>query len=187
MNNISSKIRVKKRISPMKSPLSNKYKEFISSGGKVKRKVLSPNDHSRRRNKVSVIKIEKVEGKKVDKGTKEKVKDKGTKEKVKEKKVDRGVNPEKKVDKVKDNSKRKTSGRRQLNKRHTKSRRVSLKCTPRKKKNIDKVFKSLEIMSDDEIKKELLNKGIEFKSNNKKLLKDIYLFSSLGGIKVHRE
>ena len=42
-------------------------------------------------------------------------------------------------------------------------------------------------MSDDEMKKDLLKQGIEIKSKNKKLLKDIYLFSSLGGIKVHRE
>ena len=42
-------------------------------------------------------------------------------------------------------------------------------------------------MSDDKIKKELLKQGIDIKSNKKQLLKDIYLFSSMGGINVHKE
>jgi len=216
MDNISSKIKVKKKTSPKRSPLSNKYKEFISSGGKVK--VLSPRGNSKKRNKVNVVKVKKVDNigkgtkekkaEKVEKGIKEKKVDKGTKvEKVekgiKEKKVDKGTNVDKnkpgfimrshkdknksKHKYTKENRQSKASKKRYVHKRHTKSRKVSLKCTPRKKKNIDKIFKSLENMSDDKIKTELLKQGIEFKSNNKKLLKDIYLFSSLGGIKVHRE
>jgi len=222
MDNISSKIKVKKKTSLKRSPLSNKYKEFISSGGKVK--TLSPRGNSKKRNKVNVIKVKKVDnigkvdkgvkekkGKKVDKGAKEikeKKVDKGAKE-IKEKKVDKGAKEikEKKVDKgqagiimrshkdknkskhkyTKENRQSKPSKRKYVHKRHTKSRKISLKCSPRKKKNIDKIFKSLGNMSDDEIKTELLKQGIEFKSNNKKLLKDIFLFSSLGGIKVHKE
>ena len=62
-----------------------------------------------------------------------------------------------------------------------------MKCTPRKKKNIKKVFKTLETMNENDLKKELSKKGIEVKSNKKQLLEDIYVFSSLGGIKVHKE
>ena len=198
MDNISSKIKVKKKTSPKRSPLSNKYKEFISSGGKVK--VLSPRGNSKKRNKVNVVKVKKVDN--IGKGTKEKKAEKVEKG-IKEKKVDKGTNVDKnkpgfimrshkdknksKHKYTKENRQSKASKKRYVHKRHTKSRKVSLKCTPRKKKNIDKIFKSLENMSDDKIKTELLKQGIEFKSNNKKLLKDIYLFSSLGGIKVHRE
>ena len=42
-------------------------------------------------------------------------------------------------------------------------------------------------MTNNELKKELLNNGIEIKGNKQKLLKDIYMFSSMGGIKIHRE
>ena len=34
---------------------------------------------------------------------------------------------------------------------------------------------------------ELLKKGIDIKSNKKNLLKDIYIFSSMGGITIHKE
>ena len=42
-------------------------------------------------------------------------------------------------------------------------------------------------MSNEEIKKELIKEGIEVKSNKKQLLKDIYMFSSMGGITINRE
>ena len=42
-------------------------------------------------------------------------------------------------------------------------------------------------MNENDLKKELSKKGIEVKSNKKQLLEDIYVFSSLGGIKVHKE
>ena len=42
-------------------------------------------------------------------------------------------------------------------------------------------------MSDESIKQELLKDGIQIKSNKKQLLKDIYMFSSMGGIKVRKE
>ena len=42
-------------------------------------------------------------------------------------------------------------------------------------------------MSDDSIKQELLKSGIEIKGNQKKLMRDIYVFSNLGGIKIHKE
>ena len=42
-------------------------------------------------------------------------------------------------------------------------------------------------VSDDEMKKELLSNGIEIKGTKNKLLKDIYMFSLLGGIKIQKE
>ena len=42
-------------------------------------------------------------------------------------------------------------------------------------------------VSDNEMKKELLSNGIEIKGTKNKLLKDIYMFSLLGGIKIQKE
>ena len=71
---------------------------------------------------------------------------------------------------------------------NNKSRRVSFRCYPQnKKKNLDKVIDKVNTMSDDSIKKELLKEGIEIKGNKKQLLKDIYMFSAMGGIKIHKE
>ena len=42
-------------------------------------------------------------------------------------------------------------------------------------------------MSDKTLKEELLKEGIEIKSNKKNLLKDMYMFSMMGGIKIHKE
>ena len=42
-------------------------------------------------------------------------------------------------------------------------------------------------MSDEEIKKSLLKSGIEIKGNHTQLMRDIYAFSNLGGIKIHKE
>ena len=37
------------------------------------------------------------------------------------------------------------------------------------------------------IKKELLKDGIEIKSDKLNILRDMYIFSSMGGIKIHQE
>ena len=42
-------------------------------------------------------------------------------------------------------------------------------------------------MSEKEIKKELIKSGIHIKSYQIQLLKDMYVFSSLGGIKINKE
>ena len=41
-------------------------------------------------------------------------------------------------------------------------------------------------LSDDKIKEKLLENGIELKSNNTKYLRDLYMFSELGGISIHK-
>ena len=81
----------------------------------------------------------------------------------------------------------KKSKRRKLDKKHTKSRKISFRCYPQKGKNIKEVMKKANKVSDDEMKKELLSNGIEIKGTKNKLLKDIYMFSLLGGIKIQKE
>lgn len=84
--------------------------------------------------------------------------------------------------------KRPTKRRKTLHKRHTKSRRISFRCYPQKDNvNIEKMLKKVEKMSDENIKTELLKNGIEIKTNNNKLLKDMYMFSNMGGIRINKE
>ena len=84
--------------------------------------------------------------------------------------------------------KRKTSKRKRLHKKHTKSRRISFRCYPQKDNiNIEKMLEKADKMSDETIKKELLKNGIEIKTNNNKLLKDMYMFSNMGGIRINKE
>lgn len=222
MDSLSSKINIKKKISPRKSPLSNKYKKYISSGGNSLKNKNNKDKSSKnkRRSEINVIKVKKLDTnpKKVVRKTPEKnklekkevvkknvvkkqvVKKQVVKEQVVRKTPEKNkLEPKKNVSihnrKEKDKSKHKytkgsrnnPSRRKKLHRRHTNSRKVSLKCTPRKKKNIKKVFKTLETMNENDLKKELSKKGIEVKSNKKQLLEDIYVFSSLGGIKVHKE
>ena len=81
-------------------------------------------------------------------------------------------------------SKNRASRRRPNNK----GRRVSFRCYPQnKKKDLNSVIDKVNTMSDDSIKKELLKEGIEIKSNKQQLLKDIYMFSAMGGIKIRKE
>jgi hypothetical protein len=82
---------------------------------------------------------------------------------------------------------KKSKRRKKLDKKHTKSRKISFRCYPQKGKNIGDVMKKASKLSEDEMKKELLSKGIEIKGTKNKLLKDIYMFSSLGGIKIQKE
>ena len=81
-----------------------------------------------------------------------------------------------------------SSRRKRINNKHTKSRKISFKCYPQNKsKNIDNIIKKANKLSNNSLKEELLKKGIEIKSNKKNLLKDIYMFSAMGGIKIHKE
>ena len=80
------------------------------------------------------------------------------------------------------------STKKSLNKKFTKTRRVSLKCVPQnKEKDVDKVLESIKKMSDKSIKEKLSKNGIIINSNKKQLLRDMYVFSELGGIKIHKE
>jgi hypothetical protein len=99
--------------------------------------------------------------------------------------------PPKKVELPKKNISQSKKPRRfskkKLHKKHTKSRKISFTCYPQNNKNVNDVIKKADKMSNDQIKKELLSEGIEIKSDKHKLLKDIYMFTSMGGIKINKE
>jgi len=77
--------------------------------------------------------------------------------------------------------------KKKLHKKHTKSRKISFTCYPQNNKNVNDIIKKTEKMTNEQIKKELFNEGIEIKSDKQKLLKDIYMFTSMGGIKINKE
>ena len=188
--------RKSKRRSKKSSPLNKKIKITENKKDpvfiKTESKKLSHKKVSPKKNKVPHKKPEtkKVEPKKVEpkKPEPKKVEPK----KVEPKKVE-PKKPETKKHKknvVSLKSKRrfsKKSRRTKLDKKHTKSRKISFKCYPQKEKNIGDVMKKANKMSEEQMKKELLSNGIEIKGTKNKLLKDIYMFSLLGGIKIQKE
>ena len=99
-------------------------------------------------------------------------------EKVKEEKV--------KEEKVKE-EKVKVKGTKMKSKRKKKSKRKSKTLKRKKKsKSAKKEMEKAKELSDEFIKQELLKKGIEIKGNQKQLMRDIYVFSNMGGIKVRK-
>ena len=83
----------------------------------------------------------------------------------------------------------KKSKKKRLSKRYTSGRRISLKNSLSKKKgkNVDQAIQKAKKMSDDSIKDELFKSGIIIKGNQKQLMRDIYVFSNLGGINIKKE
>ena len=68
-----------------------------------------------------------------------------------------------------------------------KNRSISFKCHPRKNKDLNKILKNIKNTDQKDMKKELEKKGIHLKGNNKQLINDMYLFSSLGGITIKKD
>jgi len=66
-------------------------------------------------------------------------------------------------------------------------RKVTKKKKLSSKNNLKKEMQKAKTMSNNQIKQELRKDGIEIKGDNTKLLRDIYVFSNLGGIKIHKE
>ena len=186
----SLKNKVKKRKSPKNNSLKNEYSEFLKKGKNVpdipkKVKKFSPkkniNITENRKNPIFI---------KTNNSKKKPVQKKPVQKKPEPKKPEPKKTGSRKRNIVSLNSKRrfsKKSKRRKLDKKHTKSRKISFRCYPQKEKNIGDVMKKANKVSDDEMKKELLSNGIEIKGTKNKLLKDIYMFSLLGGIKIHKE
>ena len=54
-------------------------------------------------------------------------------------------------------------------------------------KKIDDVIKETKSMTTTDMKQKLKEKGIEIKSNQKTLLRDMFIFSELGGIHIKKE
>jgi hypothetical protein len=68
-----------------------------------------------------------------------------------------------------------------------KGRRISFKCHANNNKKIEDVMGQMKKMDTESIKKELGTNGIDIKSNNPKLIKDMYLFMKMGGIRIRKE
>ena len=66
----------------------------------------------------------------------------------------------------------------------TKKRKHFLSRQKRLKK---KKMTNINSISDDDIKKELKKKGIHIRGKQKQLMRDIYFFSKIGGINIHKE
>ena len=67
-------------------------------------------------------------------------------------------------------------------------RKISLRNISKKEeKNVYQEIQTAKKMSDDKIKEELLKNGIIIKGDKKKLMRDIYVFSNLGGINIRKE
>ena len=135
-----------------------------------------------------------LENKKCEEKVEKKVKEEKVEKKVKEEKVEEKV--EKKVEtkveeKVEEKVEKKVEKKpksKLKSKRRNKSKRKSRTFKRKKKvKNAKKEMAKANEMSDEFIKQELLKKGIEIKGNQKQLMRDIYVFSNLGGIKVRKE
>jgi len=197
-NNISvlidgGKINVKRKSSksPKKSPLSKDYKKFLKrSKENVKEKVDKV--------KVDKEKVKKVDGIKVDlKNVQIKNDSLNSKvlriNKINGKKIVKVVNNKdnnksknKFTKKSQEKRNKRNSKRKKIHRKITKTKHLSFKCTD---KNVDikKIIKEAQTKSNNEIKEILKKKGIDIKSNKNKLLKDLYLFTNCGNINIVRE
>ena len=183
--------------SPRRSPQSNKYLNFLEGKERTKK------GKSPQRGDLRVVKV--IREKKVTSPQKQKVRVKTTPKVVtpkvvkvksvakepdppeKKKRIRRPPSTKRRVSRNKRSLKR-VATKQSLNKKYTKTRRVSLKCVPQnKEKDVDKVLESIKKMSDKSIKEKLSKNGIIINSNKKQLLRDMYVFSELGGIKIHKE
>jgi hypothetical protein len=186
--------KIKKRKSPRNLSLKNEYKEFLRKSKKHSSKKKTKKSPSfKKKIKITANKKDPVFIKTNTVAKSPKKNKKVEPKKVEPKKVEpKKVEPKKVEVKSKTSISKKRrftkkSKRRKLDKKHTKSRKISFRCYPQKEKNINDVMKKANKMSEEEMKKELLSNGIEIKGSKNKLLKDIYMFSSLGGIKIQKE
>ena len=194
--------KIKKKKTPKNDSLKKEYSEFLKNHKSKRRSKKKSNKSSSLKKKIKItenkkdpifIKTEskKISPKKVSsKKIKKKVSPKKPEPKKPEPKKPEPKKPEPKKNVVSLKSKRrfsKKSRRTKLDKKHTNSRKISFRCYPQKEKNIGDVMKKANKMSEEQMKKELLSNGIEIKGTKNKLLKDIYMFSSLGGIKIQKE
>ena len=185
-------IKVKKR-KLKKSPLSHNYKKYLNHENiELKKKIEPTTDDI----KINVIKkgISPCKRKRVTfkdgKTNKEGLENnkKCEKEKHKKRQYQQG-GKQKQKKKYKQKSKNRTSKRKnRLSKRHTIRRKISLRNISKKdEKNVNQEIQTAKKMSDDKIKEELLKNGIIIKGDKKKLMRDIYVFSNLGGINIRKE
>ena len=202
--------KIKKR-KKKKSPQASSFKKFLKDGIVPKEKLLTNPSNPK------VVVIKKQESMKTEKANKKKPskKLKSTKkqelvkepvsEPVKEpisepisepvkKPVSEPVSepvkkPKKKsrVKKIRRSVKRSIKRSRKLDKKHLKNRRVSFRCYSKNKKKIEDVMRSTKTMDQTTLKQKLKEKGIDIKSNQTSLIRDMFIFSELGGIHIKKE
>lgn len=211
---ISDKINVKKKKKNKRSPISETYGKFLKKENvnlsptkktkpleELKIKVIkSPEIHVEKklckRKSVKINSVDssnqndmkynedcekKKQGKKKNGGTKKKYK-RTERKRRKSKKNKKIMNKSTNIRKSTLDTKQKGSSRSKLKPKEKEYKKIKRNVSPSKKD-----IKKAENMSDNSIKNELLKNGIEIKGNHKKLLRDIYLFTNLGGIKIHKE
>jgi hypothetical protein len=176
------------------SPLSEKYKQYLKQPSPSKKKkntpsprrsdiqVVKKNPSSPRRSDIQVVK--KNPPSKVQSVKETSIIKKESVPPIKQTAVKKSVtNKSRKVtDRV-----RKTKSKRKLSRKHTREKRISIKCFPKNKKNIKDRMKGIEKMSKETMKQELRDNGIQIKGTQDSLVKDIYTVYSLGGIRITRE
>ena len=168
MNNLSNHIRIRKKTNL--SPLSNKYRMALKGSGKS-----NPRRHSnKKRSHINIVKLPQKEPPKKEPPKKEPPKKEPLKkeplkkEPLKKeplKKEPLKKEPPKKEPLKKEPPKKEPlkkglskKSKKRIHKRHTRNRKISFKCTPKKNKNIYKILKSMESMTNDKMKNELLKK-----------------------------
>ena len=188
------KIKRNKKKSYSKSPISKNYKLFLNKGKGISNDI-----------KVNIIKKDMKKSKDnsrdikvVPDDSKSSLKNRGKSitpkkvsfsPKIKQRNIASNVSfSSKKKKRFSRKRNEKNPKKRVLNKKHTKSRRISFKCySNNNHKSLDKTINDANKLSENKIRENLLKNGISIKSNNKKLLKDLYVFSNMGGITVNRE
>jgi len=78
-------------------------------------------------------------------------------------------------------------GSKKKKKKQSKGRKTPFKCYSNNNKNINYVIEKVNKMDNHSMKQELLKNGIEIKGDRSKLIRDILIFSEMGGIKIHKE
>lgn len=176
-----------------KSPLSETYKKFLKQED-IK---LSPTKKSKSTKlediKINVIKSPEIhKEKKPCKRKRVRINKNGNPNKediFHNKKCEKDqkdqIDSPKKIKKLK--SKKKSRKKKSLHKKKSLRKKNFSKQNSNVKKSFKNELEKSKQLSEDSMKKELLKEGIEIKGNHKKILRDIYAFSKLGGIKIHKE
>jgi len=199
---INTGIKKKKK---RKSPLSERYTKFMNHQNIKLHPTTSDKDKPIKLDeiKINVIKspeIHKIGKKKPCKRRRvikngiidEKAlqENKKCEEEEKKKKVEEEEKKKKVEETVEEIVKEIFKGKKIKSKKKKKKKSMRKKKTLKRKKTVKNAKKEMEKaneMSDEFIKQELLKSGIEIKGNQKQLMRDIYVFSNLGGIKVRKE
>ena len=193
-------VKSKSSKSPKKSPLSKDYKKFLKRS-KEKLKVNTVKEIPFKINHVKIYPSKVNHVKKIDEINDKKVQIKNDSQnskvlrinKINGKKIIKVVNEKdnnksknKFTKKSQEKKNKRNSKRKKIHRKITKTKHLSFKCTD---KNVDikKILKEAHTKSNNEIKEILKKKGIDIKSNKNKLLKDLYLFTNCGNINIVRE